>query len=59
MKGSSQYKLPFEIFLEGVKIDIIKGSLNGILEITYFDKVNYNFVNGYNLFKDCLWPVVI
>ena len=59
MKGSNQYKLPFEIFLEGIKTDLLKGCLNGILEITHYGKGTYNFVSGYDMLKDCLWPVVI
>jgi hypothetical protein len=59
MKGDLKHKLPLDIFLSGIINDIITYSLSVILEITMKDPESYNYVTGYNIIADCLWPLVL
>ena len=56
---TQKYKLPFDLFTNGIMNEIIQGSLNGILSMTWTDQQSYNFVRGYDIVKDCLWPLVL
>lgn len=58
-KDDAKYKLPFDIFTNGIMTEIVNGSLKGVLQMTWTDHSSYNYVAGYDFVKECLWPLII
>ena len=55
---NGQAQLPIQLFIEAVKVRIINGSLRNILRVTT-DADGENYVGGYSMIDDCLWPLLI
>jgi hypothetical protein len=58
MRGEKNSKLPLELYLNGIS-DILDKSLKEILIITSQNDGNSNFVEGYNIIEECLWPLIL
>ena len=50
--------LPLELFTNQVRQKIVIGSLRNLLSLTT-DKEGENYVEGFAILDDCLWPLLI
>ena len=55
---SQHAKIPIEIFICGVKNRIIEGSLRNLIKLTTH-KTGENYVSGFSILDDCLWPLLL
>lgn len=58
MSGESDYKLPLTVFIQEVESKIISGTLKRSLLLTIKGQEE-DFVEGYDLVSDCLWPLIL
>ena len=58
MKGETDFKLPLQVYLDSIQSPLLDKHLRGIIELTT-DVDNEDYVAGYKIFNDCLWPQVL
>ena len=58
MQGDNSKKLPLDLYFEGITIELLDQSLKQIIQITN-KKDDINYVDGFKIIEECLWPLII
>ena len=59
MKGETDFELPLQVFVQRTEQKILRGSLERSFTLTLEQFKQEDFVCGFDLVTDCLWPIIL